>query len=394
MIIMKKFDESLESERHLKNISEEFIEELSKETLKLFEQLVWDENRDIEDILLNPASTGMVVTSEYTSVKIPKFLENFFEDHLFAKGSGIFLYIGMGIKNKGAAGRYQKGPIDLYIVDKKIIEEILDTLIRYNQDSRIINSLERIYKDTIFLTLIHELTHAYDDYISSGKYSPKNYKDVTKGDEWGEYASQNLEVNARYVSTVANLKDIGVKYTIHDFEDVIDEFIHRFRGWTTLNKEQQERLIKRLYTWYIEPIKGKREKNKALKYIYNNASFKQLHQIDEFKKLSNSRVELPQHLKNTDFDIDVISYMKESASQLINGNYNKKEFNNPSIIRNRYKGFKAVANVINIIQKLESKGYVRDVSKTLQNQYRVLQLYADELDVSLEDLYTIARRFK
>lgn len=178
----------------------------------------------------------------------------------------------------------------------------------------------------------------------------------------------------------------------------MDEFKNRFEGWHVISKDQQKRIANRLYAWYIQPIEKEKEKKKALKYIYNDASFRQLYELGDKKPLTND-VEIPKNLKGTNFNIDLISYMKESAEQLVKGNYDKKEFNNPSIIKNRYKGFKVIKSILERMEKMQSKiSKMPYLADTLQSEREGFQFMVDELEkklsLSTRDLSIIASRFK
>ena len=97
---------------------------------------------------------------------------------------------------------------------------------------------------------------------------------------------------------------------------------------------------------------------------------------------------VPDHLDYLKPELDVESYVKETAQKLIQGKINREEFNNPSIPRNRYKGFNIIEDIISIMGKLERKG------KPVDEYQGALENFAQELDVSVDDLYTIARRFE
>lgn len=419
MIRIRKFDESIESERQIKKISERYISVLAEKTYDAFMQ--WSDSKRYNDnlsvMLLDRKGRGSVVSIDFDSVKYPKFLEDFFK-HLEYDPPSIRFYMGVYFIEKRIGGNYspQTKDINVFVYNERVLSEMIDVFKKYNNQSRIVNQFERIL-DGYNSILVHELTHAYDDYISSGKFMPKDYKSIGgEGDDWEEYASQNLEVNARYASTIAKLTDMGVKYTL-DFDGVLDEFKRRFQGWNTISNEQQKRLTNRLYAWYTEPIEGKREKNKALKYIYNNASFKQLYEIADstFQKFKNSRVKIPDNLKNTDFpEIDVVSYIKESAQQLIEGNYDRKEIKNPAIVRNRYSGFKAVEHLIDqkdkyaqMVNDIESENLGVDIEELLDKNPKYKMMHkswqkaldkisnlSKQLEVSEDSLYTIAKRFE
>ncbi len=96
-------------------------------------------------------------------------------------------------------------------------------------------------------TFIHELTHAYDYYVSEGRFTDAEGIVKSGDDEAGYYASQH-EVNARYSDTIAQLD--GVKGDLDKY-DYIKRFMEMFVGWDVLDYSQQKRLIKRAtMEWY------------------------------------------------------------------------------------------------------------------------------------------------
>ena len=90
--------------------------------------------------------------------------------------------------------------------------------------------------------LIHELIHAYDDYISGGKFRDPNYNPYKKEKDHNKYLNYTHEINARFFQTVASLP----KTTI--WKDYLRDFKYKFEGWKFLSPTTKKRLITRLAT--------------------------------------------------------------------------------------------------------------------------------------------------
>ncbi len=401
MIYMKTFDESIESEKEIFKLCNKLVPEIVDGFVSAINQALSSGIEYVEDQIIGDGNgfasylTPKSIVESYRS----KFLEPFYK---FIKDTNLSLFVVIGPKDESSrkySGLYSKGnSIQVYIDNLNFRKDLVDLFKKYNQLSRIKNSFIKMFeKSRSFQTLIHEFVHAYDDFISSGKYMPQEYKSLDRGYEWGEYASQNLEVNARYISSINSLEQLEMRYYA-DFDRVIEQFKMDFEGWHTISKDQQKRILNRLYAWYNQPVEKEKEKKKALKYIYNDASFRQLYELGDKRPLTNE-VKIPQNLKGTSFNIDLISYMKESADQLVSGNYDKKEFKNSSIIRNRYKGFKVIKSILERMEKMQSKidkmPYLAD---TLQSQREDFKFMVNELErklgLSTRDLSIIASRFK
>lgn len=97
-------------------------------------------------------------------------------------------------------------------------------------------------------TLVHELQHFYDDVRSQGKYVGSNYSNDSGSDN---YWKSSVEVSARYTDTILQLKNGNVFYSTK-WSEVLYAFKNLFRKWELLDKDVQERLIKRLSQEYQE----------------------------------------------------------------------------------------------------------------------------------------------
>lgn len=108
-------------------------------------------------------------------------------------------------------------------------------------------------------TIVHELQHNYDKWMSDGKH--RNAKEVEKinkeiensfdkygpGSEYSKkfskYEDLPHEISARYSGAVTHIRHIR---KVKTFKDARDWFKTDFIGWKRLSKKQQKQLMKRL----------------------------------------------------------------------------------------------------------------------------------------------------
>jgi hypothetical protein len=98
-------------------------------------------------------------------------------------------------------------------------------------------------------TLMHELTHAYDDFISKGNALKKGSRELFKEGGEDAYLRDQPEVNARYqaaVKEISKYKMYPADSPKHGWSRYKTEFMSRFQGWGALTEKQRERLLKRL----------------------------------------------------------------------------------------------------------------------------------------------------
>lgn len=128
-------------------------------------------------------------------------------------------------------------------------------------------------------TLIHEIQHSYDNYISRGKFSNDKFtRDYTKASKLKkrkkennvlskkeldfieknrkEYWKMPYEVNARYSQTITDISfydmDLEVrKFKIKPFKEILNDFTNRFISWGLLDYKMKKRLKNRLYKDWI-----------------------------------------------------------------------------------------------------------------------------------------------
>jgi hypothetical protein len=102
-------------------------------------------------------------------------------------------------------------------------------------------------------TLIHELVHAYDDFMSSGKYTSgakrqrRQYGAPPPTDEeklaaHNSYLASPHEINARFGQTIANLNT----HSYSTWREYVYGFKTEYYGWDLMSPEVKRRLLVRL----------------------------------------------------------------------------------------------------------------------------------------------------
>ena len=106
--------------------------------------------------------------------------------------------------------------------------------------------IKTLKDNKINLVLIHELTHSLDEFKSKGiALKNSNYASY-KSDI--DYLKANIEVNARFVASIAEIKD----YLSAPFERYWNMFIyHTDINYHYLDKKQQKHLKNRVYKHYM-----------------------------------------------------------------------------------------------------------------------------------------------
>lgn len=113
-------------------------------------------------------------------------------------------------------------------------------------------------------TLVHELRHAYDDFISNSKFitDKKSKKYYEKYGDNGENEKMSPEQRQIYLTLP---HEYWVRFTQavlgvsiwDDFDKVKKVFIRLIKGWDLLSLKHQKRLLKALWLYY----QGKKENN-------------------------------------------------------------------------------------------------------------------------------------
>jgi hypothetical protein len=131
-----------------------------------------------------------------------------------------------------------------YHNENKVVVSISNTY-----ELELCNDLKSNKYDHIFR---HELRHAYDDFISNHKYTPKHYKSI-KNDTTKSYVRQDLEISAFFTQMNKNIvykktKDFTI---IKSYKDLIYE-LKEEPFYYYLTPKQKRNTIRRLMQYYIK----------------------------------------------------------------------------------------------------------------------------------------------
>jgi GNAT superfamily N-acetyltransferase len=121
--------------------------------------------------------------------------------------------------------------------------------------TKLSDTLERQIKTRYMDVLVHELTHAFDDFRSKGKFKKDSYKSPTSGGGDSEYWLQQIEINARFAETAQALvsKKLSLDSgTQKGFQNYMEVFQSAIRKWEIMPEWVQRRLRGRMYKEYSE----------------------------------------------------------------------------------------------------------------------------------------------
>lgn len=263
MIYFKIF-ETFKSQKELEKLTFEIINLVSKNTIYMFKK----HPDKIYNLIGVMNVFALIDKNEYT--EIYDFLNNFNIDINFSTT------IINNIKDIKATYRKlnnYKGEIEV-LIDEDLIEKIKDENIIVNKEFNILSNMlyYRIYK-----RILHELTHAYDDFRSNGSYINnkesenfyKNRKNIEKEDiekinkNFIEYLNLRHEIDARFAETIHNIRfyniiydidNINKTYKIKPFNDILSDFKSEFVGYNKLTEKNKKRILHLLGKFYIHTL--------------------------------------------------------------------------------------------------------------------------------------------
>lgn len=149
------------------------------------------------------------------------------------------------VQSAGAA-YYGAGQIIEVYMAKALLDQIRSKDRRL-RDGLIASRMRKVESD-----LVHELTHAYDDFRSSGKYHEKDYPTDLKGKNLDKYYSLPSEVNAYYAQALQASQNKKLRFgdPKENWTLYFTSFVENFSGWKSLSPEQQKRIKGRVYNEY------------------------------------------------------------------------------------------------------------------------------------------------
>lgn len=247
-------DESVESQYNLEQIANEILKEAGELNYLTFK------DKEVIDLLVTPILTRNL---EYKKVD-----DNFVD--IFTKGNPLTIKFIKNDYNKDISGTYVKtrgifGRNEIELNYKtQFINDLNDDKNTGGLTSGILWYSKFYYK--FHSILLHELQHAYDDYISKGKVFNKknddigeairNINDKTNNDLvfeiYKNYLNLPHEINARFAQAIQktrmwNLKEETWDKIINDFKLCFKDFKSNFVGWNVLDEKYKKRITNRVY---------------------------------------------------------------------------------------------------------------------------------------------------
>lgn len=267
--------ESLESQNNIEALALDVLREAARLTI-IYDILKTD---DGQKYIRNISSVNIKgLPRKKYSKKFQNFIESSNLQIIFRKNMG-----GSMGKNSSTLGQYQTPSI----IFLNLKDDFLKTL---NEKIKEISTFDKLDLFTSLYyvfesTLIHEIQHAYDDWISKGKYmenvkSNQFQKDINQhfrhaneeaSDEqynttFNNYTFLPHEINARFTQAFKKIR----KYSLDkgdnsnmimikkSFEEFKKDLALEFEHWYQMGDGVKKRLIKRLYLmWYQLPEKKK-----------------------------------------------------------------------------------------------------------------------------------------
>lgn len=249
--------------------SQNMIEQLSKDMLKSY--------------------ISQYVEHVYLSRSRPKkFLVNAFKGLKYSYGKfnefirDFTIYLGLS-KDLRVRGQFQPtadvGDILIQVDENILYDYIIENHKKYSKDEIKEELYYYIGNINFFTVLRHELQHAYDYYISGGKFtSDKKSKDFyakkrgnvidtdpkTKEIMRVKYLRLQHEINARFTQTITELNDYGLHNGDGSFvsiQDYLNTFKKWFYGWDIMTPKVQKYLMRRASQYYHK-YKEEFDKNK------------------------------------------------------------------------------------------------------------------------------------
>jgi hypothetical protein len=146
------------------------------------------------------------------------------------------------LQQSDASGEYvwYRGQPEIRI---HLVPEKLDLLVRWADSGQLNSETVFYFLRTYLSILIHELVHAYDDWVSEGRYT--NNRRSIKADNTGRfdlYMNNPVEINARYAETVSSI----APFIKADWPDYLAAFKRQMEGWRELQPSDKRRLVLRL----------------------------------------------------------------------------------------------------------------------------------------------------
>lgn len=297
MIRIRKFTETLESERELRIFVDKLIPFISK-ALYAVKKNDFNHLGDRDKIIAEKARFqddgdlfigGITFSGERGTpifvipqkVYNSKFLYDFYEyllgdTHKFKKALSIAI---MNFNSKNTTRGYYSSKDNLLVIylTKEMTEDILLSIQYFNESKSVSEINKTISSSYARATLLHEITHAYDYFRGDEEKIGKSVLQPESG--FLDYSLQTHEINAFYSSVVQKAEDLGYKYT-HNFKHVLDlvkynSSLSYYLG-DDIPEDVKKRILNRFYQWYAEPPATKAEMKIAKDICYTEVWYRVL----------------------------------------------------------------------------------------------------------------------
>jgi hypothetical protein len=297
MIRIRKFTETLESERELRIFVDKLIPFISK-ALYAVKKNDFNHLGDRDKIIAEKARfqddgdlfIGGITFSGESGTPIfvipqkvynSKFLYDFYEyllgdTHKFKKALSIAI---MNFNSKNTTRGYYSSKNNLLVIylTKEMTEDILLSIQYFNESKSVSEINKTISSSYARATLLHEITHAYDYFRGDEEKIGKSVLQPESG--FLDYSLQTHEINAFYSSVVQKAEDLGDKYT-HNFKHVLNlvkynSSLSYYLG-DDIPEDVKKRILNRFYQWYAEPPATKAEMKLAKDICYTEVWYRVL----------------------------------------------------------------------------------------------------------------------
>ncbi len=187
----------------------------------------------------------------------------------FIKDSKLFMSLLGNIKQLGYFQPFGDGGDIVFKVDENILYDyIIENHEKYSKEEIKEELYYVIYSSRLISVIRHELQHAYDYYISDGKFnSDKKSKDFysKRVDNDGEidpeakqkqkvkYFRLQHEINARFTQTISELNGYGLVNndgSMVTLKDYLEGFKKKFLAWDLMTPKIQKYLMRRASQYY------------------------------------------------------------------------------------------------------------------------------------------------
>lgn len=360
---MRQFLETVESERELRSLTKNLIPALAENIFTYQENQIMSEGaieffRKREKALeLGKDGFGGRIFFGSLALGIDKpsrIYPSTFLEPFYTKISDIHnLKIRVQYTGDSARGSYhhERQTINLNLSYEDSFE-IIRIMKEYENQKRKITAISNLLSQSFLAeALLHELTHAYDYFVSKGKVDPgkKYIKPSSDWETYKKYFSQDIELNAFYSGLIKLLENQDTKYLMK-FNEIISLLPFLSLTGSTfrisaLPDEKKQRIYSRLYQWYTEPDE-KHLENRGKQVFSNVVLFKyvsyefidtgpiQISRSSLMKGIEKTmRLTMTPNIQGKLSPGDILNYFEDSLRNLAKGKVPRKEVpvNRPSL---------------------------------------------------------------